>query len=377
MDSNRSRPYSALLALVIGVVSTVLISSTAATVYVASGATRLGRGDAEPAITLFPSTAHRQGRAAAELLDSLIAPLGDLAPMDSVTLRNALALLRTGKNQQGLIAYDTAAGATLDTLRFLRQWARSEALPAYWGTLPGFVGIEAASALPMHAYYPLRRFMMLNEASADSALLAGDAAAAMVHARETLAAARHLVAQSSMIDLLMGRVLIQRGARLLVRSAQQGDDPLTAGAARRLDAMATGAFTVDRHQLHAYRSLGESPADGRLLAVAADTRLHDALRMAAFEGLLSGACLRPREVLFGLTAERRMAFQQLAQAVEDIPRARDLVTLEEKDFDNFDNGVAWRALGRGKSPRAGSPLAWIVPSSVSDRVNWCRRMSVS
>lgn len=370
----RSRPYAALLALVIGVVSTVLTTGTAATVYVASSAARPTPGG-EARVTFFPTTAHRKEREVEALLDSLIAPLGVLAPMDSGTMRLGVALLRARQSTSGWIPFDSTAARTLDTLAFVRRWARTERLPAFWGMKPGFAGVESASGLPLHTYYPLRRFMALNEASADSALLAGDAETAMTHARETLAAGRHLLGQTNMIDLLMARAIIHKGAALLVRSAQQGDDPMTAGAARRLDAMATGAFTVDREQLLVYRTLGSDPVDGRLLALAADTILHPALRLHTFTGLMSGACAHPREVLFGMTGERRMAFQQIAQAIEDLPRARDLVTLYQRDFDYFEDGLppTWTR-SRGTSRGTLSVLSWIVPRVVKDRVELCRWM---
>jgi len=374
VTSNRSRPYSALLALAIGAVSTVLTTGTAATVYVASSAVRPTPRGEDERITLFPTSAHRQSGAARALLDSLVEPLGALPQLDSVTMRQAVALLRAGRDHSAWIDFDSTIVPSLDTLTFLRHWARSQPLPAFWGIRPGFAGVEGANDLPVHSFFPLRRFMMLNEASADSALLAGDAREAMTRARETLAAARHLLGQPILTDALVGRVLLQRGARLLVRSAQQGDDPMTAGAARRLDALAAGAFAMERSQMRVYRTLGASPEDGRLLAIAGDTRLHGALRLRAFNGLLQGACAHPREVIFGMSSERRIAFQQVAQAIEDMPRAHDLVALFEREFEFFDDGYsdAARRKLRAARPDKVSPFAWIVPQVVSDRVSMCR-----
>ncbi len=376
MTSNRPRPYSALLALVIGVVSTLLTTSTAATVYVASGAVRPTRNDDGRAITLFPTAAHRQAQQTLALLDSLVVPLGDLPEMDSLTLRTAVGLLGTRMTTGAWIAFDSAAVKSADTLAFLRRWARSRALPAYWGLQPNFAGVESAGDLPVHKYVPLRRFMLLNEAVADSALMAGDATTAMERARETLAGARHLLSQPQLVDVLVGRVMVERGSRLLVRAAQQGDDPLTAGAARRLDALSHGAFTVDRAAQLAYRALGTSPNDGRLLSLAGDHSLHPALRMQAFIGLYTGACLHPREVLFGMSSERRQVFQQLAQAVEDIPRGRDLAGLHQREFDYFNDGLTDAARKRRAGPRDtdGGLLGWVVPRVVMDRVTMCRRM---
>lgn len=375
MTSNRPRPYSALLASVIAVVSTLLTSSTAATVYVASGAVRPTGEDART-ITLFPSHAHRQAHAARSLLDSLVEPLGALPDMDSVTLRTAVAMFATRVSAGAWITADSAAASSVDTLTFLRQWSRTKALPAFWGIRPGFAGVERAGDLPLHTYRPLRRYMLLNEAVADSALMAGDAATAIERARETLAGARHLLSQPQLVDVLVGRVMVERGSRLLVRAAQQGDDPLTAGAARRLDALSRGAFTVDRAAQLAYRALGTRPNDGRLLSLASDTSLHPALRMQAFVGLFAGACLHPREVLFGMSSERRLVFQQIAQAVEDIPRGRDLAALHQKEFDHFDDGLTDVARKREAASRGADsgPLSWVVPRIVTDRVAMCRRM---
>lgn len=379
MHSERPRPYSALIALVIGVVSTVLTTSTAATVYVASGADRLGdrggRGADAANITIFPSDAHHRERAMESLLDSLIAPLGPLAPMDSATLRTAVALFRANRANSAWNAFDSTAARTVDTLEFGRRWARSERLPAFWGVQPGFPGLASTADLPMHSFFVLRRFIRLNEDAADSALVSGDANTAITRARENLAAGRHQLAQTGMIDLLMARIVIGQSAHLLVRAAQQGDDPLTAGAARRLGSLVAGSLNVDRNQLRAYRTLGSEPADGRLLAVASDTTLHPALRLMAFDGLLAGACTHPREVLFGMSNDRRVMFQQIAQAVEDLPRARDLAMLWDHDFDNFDNGLPPNATHvHPAAERAPSLLTWVVPRRVNDRVEMCRRI---
>lgn len=376
MTSNRSRQYSAFLALAIAVVSTLVTTSTAATVYVASGAVRPSRGDNARSITLFPTAAHRQADAALSLLDSLVAPLGTLPTMDSLTLRTAVAMLGTRLNTGAWIAIDSAAAGSVDTLTFMRKWSRSHTLPAFWGIRPGFPGVESAGDIPLHKYFPVRRYMLLNEAVADSALVTGDAATAIERARETLAGARHMLSQPQLVDVLVGRVMLERGSRLLVRAAQQGDDPLTAGAARRLDALSRGAFTVDRAAQLAYRSLGTSPHDGRLLSLAGDKSLHPALRMQAFVGLYAGACLHPREVLFGMSSERRLAFGQIAQAVEDIPRARDLATLHQREFDYFNDGLTDAARKRRAAVHDANPgvLAWVVPRVVTDRVAMCRRM---
>jgi len=373
--SNRPNPPTRLLLAVLGLVCAVLTTATAASVYVAGDASRRATARLTRVPMLFPQT-HKQGAAVHALIDSLVAPLGTLPPMDSAMLRDAVAFLGDRTFPGAWISFDTSRTGALDTLEFMRQWSKSKPLPPFWGyRTPIGATEEYWARLPIRRLSAAKRFALLNEAVADSALLAGDAETAMTRARELLAGSRHLIDQPLVIDMMIGRYMLQRGARLLTRSAQQAGEPMIAGAAKRLDAMAAANYSLSQEELHALTRMGESPEDGRLTAFVGDRGLPASIRAETpLTAMLSAACLNPREMMFGLSSARRAAFDEALTALSDIPRMSEMTPLMQRAMDTFDSPGAFlaRFKARGGTGFARPLPALLVPATLWERVEFCR-----
>ena len=376
-----ANPPTRLLLSVLGLVCAVLTTSTAASVYVAGDAARRATAGAPRVarVALLDPATHRHGAAVHALLDSLVAPLGVLLPMDSAMLRDAVGLLGGRDHPDVWIPFDQAHVAALDTVQFLREWSRRAPLPTYWGYRPVFGGADYWARLPIRQLRPLKQFALLTEAAADSALLAGDTEAAMVRARELLAGARHLIDQPLYIDMMIGRYVLQRGARLLARASQQGEDPMTAGAAKRLDALVEANYALSQEERRALASFADTPEDGRLLAFVADRALPASIRVETpLSAMVTAACRNPREMMFGLSSARRAAFDGMVAALSDIPRISEMTPLMRDAFATFDSPEAFLAKQRGAS-RSDAPRSFpflLAPESLRARVEFCRFQGV-
>ena len=378
----RSTRFKLLLSTLL-VLSAVLTTGTAASVFVASEPAR--RTAHERMAGKLEMTPHRQSAAVSALLDSLLAPLGALAPLDSVELRQVVALTQHAGREDGPTAapvWMTTPTPVTDSLHademaMLRRWARSAPLPSLWGYARGLGAPSDPWALPTRAWRPLLRFTVLNEREADVALLSGDAPSAMTKARETIAAGRHFIAQPLLMDMMVGRAFVTRGAKLLARAARQGDDPFTASQARRLVELARVTYAWSHPEVMRLRTMALDPADPRLRAMASDALLPPAIRLGALDAVLSGACLRPREMLFGSTPERRAAVGALSVAVADIPRANELTPAFRRALADFDGDGARNDGGLGatrrRSRRGAMESRWavLVPAAVRHRYTFC------
>jgi signal transduction histidine kinase len=260
-------------------------------------------------------------------------------------------------------------------VQFLRAWSRRAPLPVYWGYRSALADTSYFARLPIRRLHPVKRFSLLNEADADSALLMGDAARAMTRARELLAGSRHLIDQPLYIDMMVGRYMLQRGARLLVRAAQQGDEPMLAGAAKRLDAMVESNYALSREERRFLQDLADTPEDGRLLEFVADRSLPAAIRAETpLTTMVTAACRSPREMMFGLSSARRAAFEEMMTAISDIPRMAEMTPFMRRALETFESPE--RFLAGLNAPRSNDvahtvPLL-LVPSSLRARVEFCR-----
>ncbi len=362
------------------VVSAVLTSSTAASVFVASDTAR--RTAHERQLSELSLEPYRHTAVIHALVDSLLAPFGSLPVLDSATFQAAVALTahRGSETSSPLphvwLAEPGAATSTLTPgeMAVLRTWARSAALPPLWGYRVGLGAPATPWALPTRAWGHLIQFMQQNEREADSALVHGDVATAALRARETIGAARHFTDQPTMVEMLVGRAIMMRGAKLLARTARQGDDPTASSQANRLGELVRVNYAISHPQMARLYTLGADLSDGRLQAIAGDRSLPPAIRVATLDAALVGACLRTREVLLGSTPERHNVLAQLAWAVSDIKRTEELVPAYFHALDAFDeNGLEGQA--RGFSPRddeGAPPARWMVPSGVRHRNAFCR-----
>jgi hypothetical protein len=371
---NGANPPTRLLLSVLGLVCAMLTTATAASVYVAGDSARRAAAILPRVSLLYPET-HHHGAAVHALIDSLIAPLGVLPPMDSAMLRDAVGVLGGGEHPDVWIPFDTARVAALDTAEFLRAWSRRAPLPSYWGYRPVFGGAGHWARLPVRRLRPVKQFALSTEAAADSALLAGDAESAMLRARELLAGSRHLLDQPLYIDMMIGRHMLQRGARLLSRAAQQGGQPMTAGAAKRLDALVEANYALSTEERRVLAAYAETPEDGRLVAFVADRGLPASLRAETpLSAMLTAACRNPREMMFGLSSVRRAAFGEMVSAMSDIPRMAEMTPLMLNALATFDSPAAFLATRQpaGEPDSARSLPFLLAPASLRARVTFCR-----
>lgn len=385
MTKNAPSPQVKALAWTLLLVAAALTTGTAATVYVSGDAARrinvaeMNRSLNAPANARDAALdrAHRQINAARLLMDSALAPLGEAHELDSTSLRRMVAVTTPASQNETNIwiaVGDASQPGDSANLQLFRTWARAKRLPNFWGYRTGFAGAHLSQELPIRSMQVLKRFVIANEASADSALQRGDVATAMIRARENIGAARQLIEQPITMDVLVGRVLLQRGAQLMARVANASHDDITHAAALRLDTIAKTAFALRRTDLQRVIALGVNTSDPRLHAIAADRTLHPALRLGALDGEVRGACLRSDEMLSGPSQARRASLERLLLAVADIPRASELAPLYRQSLDHFKSpshvDVADPALSG--IDKIAAHFRWIIPATVRDRVLWCR-----
>ncbi|MBL0172753.1 MAG: hypothetical protein IPP90_19005 [Gemmatimonadaceae bacterium] len=349
----------------------LVASATAATVYSAGKIQRKhARLDSASVVSL---DAARGTASLVALTDSLVAPLGPLSPIDSITLAQIVALLTAPADSATWIPHAAADTAHAATTAAYRRWTRSAPLTAFWGIRPGFPGIEDSRAVPMLRLQPLKRLWKESEAAADSALSAGDTDTALLRARETLAGARHLINQPSPIDALVGRVMLSDGAKLLARAALQADQPALHSSAQRLLSM-TRAWTPVPRGL--WTMSPRTAASTNLLDMAGDRTLSPATRFVAIEVMVAGACVNTREVLFGPSAARHEAVNAMIDAAGDIPRLSELRPFFHRTLAKLDQSPETFAGDTRRPPPSDEPmlqtlLRLVVPARVQARVDAC------
>lgn len=379
-SSARTLRFKLLLSTML-VVSAVLTSSTAASVFVASDAAR--RTAHERLLGELSLDPYRHTAQIHALLDSLLAPLGTPSVLDSATFRDAVALTAHVVNGTDVVpgaVWVTTPVSAPDSLTpaqiaVMRAWARSTPLPPLWGYRAGLGSPVTPWALPTRAWRPVMSFIKLNEREADSALVRGDVTTATLRARELISGARHFTDQPTMLDMVVGRAMMMRGAKLLARSARQGDDPAVSSQALHLAELARVNYAVAHPQMARLFTLGADLSDGRLLAIAADRSLPAGIRVATLDAALVGVCLRTREVLLGATAERHDGLAKLAWAVSDIKRTEELTPAYFQALSAFDEprlAFVGQSMGRGQPDTDASPVQWMVPSGVRHRYAFCR-----
>jgi hypothetical protein len=383
----RSSPSSAgakLLWLTLLTSAGLIASATAATVYAAGDLQRAHARSSDTSKGLMRSVSQRAYsarflsparhlNALSALADSLVAPLGDLPPVDSATLARMIALVTTASDSASWIAHAPADTATEVVMATYRRWARSAPLSSFWGARPGFPGLADSRAIPMTHLQPMKRMWKANEASADSALLRGDTETALMRARENISGARHFIGQPRPIDALVGRIMLVDGVKLLARSALQANDPSLHSASQRLLSVAKSLEPVPRGL---YFMNGSDDGEARLVAIAGDRTLHPAARFIAIEAMVAGACVSTREVLFGPSAARHAAVNAMVDATRDIPRLSELRPAFHRTLDALDKSperVAGKALQRRPDePVSETLLRLVIPSKVQARIDACR-----
>jgi hypothetical protein len=365
-------PNVRLVATLATLLLLALSSGTAASVYVAGDAPR--RVASLPPSPPFELEAYRTRDQIRAAIDSLVAPLGAAIPLDDRSYRRIVAL-SVGRGRNPFIdTRGVSQPQDATDLELFRRFARAQTLPPLWGYRAG-----AEVKLPVHHLanrdaQPLRVLFALNAAAADSALVRGDVQTAMVRARENVSATRHYLDQPVPIDLLVGRSLGIRGARLLQRVALEAGEPATVTKAKQLEALLKRSFAAQPLYSRLYR-YGRDAESSSLLALASDRTVHPALRLSTLEGAVNGACLNTREMLFGAARERHHLLDELARAISDIPRAAELLPAARRSLMYFDTGSADSLASAGVPGKllvARNVMEQVVPQAVRARAAYCR-----
>lgn len=217
---------------------------------------------------------------------------------------------------------------------------------------------------------------------ADSALLRGEVHAAKLEAAALLAASRGLLDQPDLATMTDGWTLLQQGARLLARTAQQGDEPMLVSAARRLEAMARTVYTLSRDERRAWERLAETPDDGRLLDIVGDPTRPLALRTdAAASVLVRGACMSAKEVIFGISTSRRAVFGSILATLDAADPGDGVAggetssaAVAERIRGTLRAFEASDAPGGAALARADWRALYLVPAPVAARARLCRML---
>lgn len=129
----------------------------------------------------------------------------------------------------------------------------------------------------------------------------------------------------------------------------------------------------DVHDAHVHRrldgswDLGADPADPEIRLRAADRTLPTRLRLDAAWLIAAGACLQPREMLFGSSARRYAALDSLVPFLSDLPAAEQAVVNSKAVLRAFDTG----AMAMLDTPEVPSAL---VPDVLIARLDLCRQL---
>lgn len=377
MSLSGSMTPSRLLMLSLLTVSGAVVSATAASVYAAGDAARRLEPSFRPDV-LVDTRRTRTLAVLRDLVDSLVAPLGDAAPLDSATMRRVLAVTTTASDR-GWISRPAASAEDTATLTLYRAWVRSAPWPALWGYAPKFGDRLHLHAIPIRRMQPIKRWWIANEQAADRALMRGDVATALVRAQENIAGARHLIDQPLAIDALVGRVMLVDGAKLLARIALQADDIALHTAAERLLQQSRAVAPVPRGALAPLARTAADPTSPDLLAIAADTAQLRSRRALTLERLTAGVCFNTREMLFGASRARYVTLDRALDAMHDIPRLREFRPALHRELDAFSSGPL-HPPGRTSAPTdmgiaAETALRWLLPQIIEDRVDYCRSLS--
>ena len=119
---------------------------------------------------------------------------------------------------------------------------------------------------------------------------------------------------------------------------------------------------------------GADPRSPLLKARAADRGLPAERRLRTLHTLAVGACLNPREMLFGVQAARRNGTDSLGRVLADIPARPTALAAARSVLDAFEEATEVWSDRSASSPHAPETLRRIVPDRLARRVILCRTL---
>ena len=258
---------------------------------------------------------------------------------------------------------------------WLATWRRFAASPDYplmWQYRRGLPGASYLWNVPIMRYVGVKEMAYGNSFAGLIALSKGDVATATRRGRETIAGGRHFLNSTTVIDNLIGQVVIGIGRSELLTVAR------TTGDAALHDEMVRLRTSGLRWRSQRVSSMG-------MMAMVADPDSREAIRYVAqlessahFGELMyvasAGFCDNTRELLFGSDSARYRLLHAIGAASGN-PRAPELEVLSNRWLTDITNGTVDRSLGRRnereRPMRLLAPLAWLGMRGFQDRARVC------
>ena len=269
---------------------------------------------------------------------------------------------------------DSLARDTLDArLSVWRRLARSAPLPALWPYSAQAVALRDPSRLPTLNLAVFKELAYRNASAALLAVTRGDRATAALRLHENVAVAGQLMRVPTPLDYLAARVVMRDAATMLGDVGRAtGDAALQAESAALVASL--GARMRLGDVLVAAPALFAQPGDQRGLAFVGDRSLPPGIRSQALFGIPTGACLRTREILFGVSDARRATLAAAGEQLRDLEGADALVAMHARWLDDLTNHPERIVASMRRDGPAPRPSRVPFVGGMSARLYACMRM---
>lgn len=287
---------------------------------------------------LFPNDAMLAAEAEAEIatrgvarMDSLPSNFGSRAIVRRLASDPVLRLPLTATDVQTL-SRDTATR----WLAVFQRIARAPAMAPPPYSYPGSLLAHFARGRTLVDLWSVNDLVMLQSAATYLALSAGRVAEAEARARETISVGFHFLRSPVGGEERLGVQAITAGAADLMQVARVSANTRLLSEATDIAALADASRQENQFQggslgLWALMSNPEDETPPGLVLLR-DQHLRRSLRMILVNAAVSGFCLDPREVLFGVSRRRSAMLDSAERLVADIPRSAEWVSAQRAEL---------------------------------------------
>ena len=249
-----------------------------------------------------------------------------------------------------------------------RRFAYSPDYPIMWEFRPGLPGARYATDVPVPTWNGPKDLAYRNFVSGYVSMANGDTAAAIVRARENIAASRPYLRTVTPNESLVGLVILGMGRQQLFVIGKATRNQVLIDEAQRLRAMGIRRKREEPPALARY-ALAAEPSGRDAAHLAMDTSWPADVGDALFR-MTYGYCLNPREILFGPDPARGQSLDGIVTRSR-IPRLTDLARLGKNWLNDATTGTATLpAEARRSTPLL--PPPWIGLKGFRDRVAMCQ-----
>ncbi len=269
-----------------------------------------------------------------------------------------------GETRAALVR-DTSAGG----LALWRRAAYAGPLPALWmydDSLPAVAAV--GGGLPLFRPGVVRRLAASNEAAALLHMARADADQAVTRGRENIAIGALLLADP--VHGWLAADVIATGRAIVGEIGLLTDDRDLLLETERLRAALDAVDTPALRTPWFGAALNVDPLAPRARQVLSDTLRPSFVRWWAVGGIVPGFCGSAREILFGVSAERRAALERARVLAGDIPRVEEWVRVNERRLESWIEGAPST---KQKVPLSLFPFRLMGLGGVAHRITYCRR----